>query len=205
MFGTKSIPFVGKHRHLMMRCKYQNQCIDAKRKANLLFRSESRRGMCAKLRTVAASSNRNNTPWSFCYCLFAPRIYGCYSKLTSRLWWIAHSTPHLLCSSHCSQWISSAKLGWSKRKLNETTNQQQLGQSTKLTSTIKHCVLSPEVAIICNMRKYQNIQIPLFKKYLSYNFFLRKASNLWNSLPLEIKSSASHSIFMNRLNSHYHK
>ena len=54
MFGTKSIPFVGKHRHLMMRCKYQNQCIDAKRKANLLFRSESRRGMCAKLRTVAA-------------------------------------------------------------------------------------------------------------------------------------------------------
>jgi len=39
----------------------------------------------------------------------------------------------------------------------------------------------------------QNVQIPLLKKSLSYNFFLRKASSLWNSLPLEIKSSASHS------------
>jgi len=54
------------------------------------------------------------------------------------------------------------------------------------------------------LRHNQNVQIPLFKKSLSYNFFLRKASSLWNSLPLEIKSSASHSIFMNRLNCHYH-
>ena len=50
----------------------------------------------------------------------------------------------------------------------------------------------------------QNVQIPLFEKSLSCNFFFREASSLWNSLPLEIKSSASHSIFMNRLNSHYH-
>ena len=54
------------------------------------------------------------------------------------------------------------------------------------------------------LRHNQNVQIPLFKKTLSYNFFLCKASSLWNSLPLEIKSSASLSIFMNRLNSHYH-
>jgi len=54
------------------------------------------------------------------------------------------------------------------------------------------------------LRHNQNVQIPLSKKSLSYNFFLRKASILWNYLPLEIKSSASHSIFMNRLNSHYH-
>jgi len=54
------------------------------------------------------------------------------------------------------------------------------------------------------LRHNQNVQIPLLKKSLSYNFFLRKASSLWNSLPLEIKSSANHSIFMNRLNSHYH-
>jgi len=54
------------------------------------------------------------------------------------------------------------------------------------------------------LRHNQNVQIPLFKKSLAYNFFFRKASSLWNSLPLEIKSSASHSIFMNRLNSHYH-
>jgi len=54
------------------------------------------------------------------------------------------------------------------------------------------------------LRHNQNVQITLFKKSLSYNLFLRKASSLWNSLPLEIKSSSSHSIFMNRLNSHYH-
>jgi len=54
------------------------------------------------------------------------------------------------------------------------------------------------------LRHNQNVQIPLFKKSLSYNFFLRIASSLWNSLPQEIKSSASHSIFMNRLNSHHH-
>ena len=53
------------------------------------------------------------------------------------------------------------------------------------------------------LRHNQNVPIPLFKKSLAYNFF-RRASTLWNSLPLEIKSSASHSIFMNRLNSHYH-
>jgi len=54
------------------------------------------------------------------------------------------------------------------------------------------------------LRHNQNVQIPLFKKSLSYNFFLCKASSLWNSLPLELKSSASHSIFMKRLNSYYH-
>ena len=35
------------------------------------------------------------------------------------------------------------------------------------------------------LRHNQNVQIPLLKKSLSYNFFLRKASSLWNSLPLE--------------------
>ena len=54
------------------------------------------------------------------------------------------------------------------------------------------------------LRHNQNVQIPLFKRSLSNNFFLRKASSLWNFLPLEIKSSGSHSIFMNRLTSHYH-
>jgi len=32
-------------------------------------------GMCAKLRTVAASNNRVHAPRSLYYCLFAPRIY----------------------------------------------------------------------------------------------------------------------------------
>jgi len=31
--------------------------------------------MCAKLRTVAASNNRDHAPHSLYYCLFAPRTY----------------------------------------------------------------------------------------------------------------------------------
>ena len=44
---------------------------------NLLLRSEIPSGMCAKLRTVAASNNRDHpTTRSLYYCLFAPLISG---------------------------------------------------------------------------------------------------------------------------------
>ena len=39
-----------------------------------LLRSEIPSGICAKLRTVAASSNRIHMPWSLYYCLSAPHI-----------------------------------------------------------------------------------------------------------------------------------
>ena len=39
-----------------------------------MLRSEMPSGMCAKLRTVAASNNRVHTPRSLCYCLFTPHI-----------------------------------------------------------------------------------------------------------------------------------
>ena len=39
-----------------------------------MLRSEMPSGMCAKLRTVAASNNRVHMPWSLYYCLFAPHI-----------------------------------------------------------------------------------------------------------------------------------
>ena len=42
----------------------------------ILLRSESPSGMCAKLRTVAASNNRVHLTRSLYYCLFAPHIYG---------------------------------------------------------------------------------------------------------------------------------
>jgi len=58
----------------------------------LLLRSERMSGMCAKLHTVAATSNRHHMPWSLYYCLFAPDIYGCCSSRTSRSWWIAYLT-----------------------------------------------------------------------------------------------------------------
>jgi len=40
----------------------------------LVLRSEIWSGMCAKLRTVAASNKRVHMPWSLYYCLFAPHI-----------------------------------------------------------------------------------------------------------------------------------
>jgi len=54
------------------------------------------------------------------------------------------------------------------------------------------------------LRHNLDVQIPLFKKSLAFNFFLRKAWSLWNSLTLEIKSSPSHPNFMNRSKSYYH-
>ena len=39
-----------------------------------MLRSEIPRGMCAKLRTAAASNNRDHPTRSLYYCLFAPRI-----------------------------------------------------------------------------------------------------------------------------------
>jgi len=41
----------------------------------LLLRSEIPSGMCAKLRTVAASNNRDHPTRSLYYCLFAPHTY----------------------------------------------------------------------------------------------------------------------------------
>jgi len=38
----------------------------------ILLRSEIPSGMCAELRTVAASNNRDHPTRSFYYCLFAP-------------------------------------------------------------------------------------------------------------------------------------
>jgi len=41
-------------------------------------------------------ATRDHAPWSLCYCLFVPRIYGCYTSRTSQSWWITHSTQHQL-------------------------------------------------------------------------------------------------------------
>jgi len=54
------------------------------------------------------------------------------------------------------------------------------------------------------LRHNLDVQIPLFKKSLAFHFFLRKVCSIWNSLPLEIKSSPSHLNFMNCITSSYH-
>jgi len=54
-----------------------------------------------------------------------------------------------------------------------------------------------------SLRLNQNDQIPLLKNCWPSTLF-RRASSLWSFFPLVIKLSASHSIFINRLNVHHH-
>jgi len=56
--------------------------------------SEIPSGMFAKLRTVAASNNRDHAGNLSYYCLLALHIWWCYSSRTSRSWWITQSTQH---------------------------------------------------------------------------------------------------------------
>jgi len=50
----------------------------------LLLRSEIPSGVCAKLRTVAESNNRDHARNLSYYCLLALHIWWCYSSCTSR-------------------------------------------------------------------------------------------------------------------------
>jgi len=62
--------------------------------STILLRSEIPSSMRAKLRTVAASNNRDHARnLSYC-CLLALHIWWCYSPRTSRSWWIIQSTQH---------------------------------------------------------------------------------------------------------------
>jgi len=74
--------------------------------------------MCAKLYVVAASNNRDHMPWSLCYCLFVPHIYGCCFLRTSRSWLIAHSTQRQRrgCNSSdllgCNEQLNATHHSW---------------------------------------------------------------------------------------------
>ena len=59
----------------------------------ILLRSEIPSDICAKLRTVAASNNRDHACNLSYYCLLALHVW-CYSSRTSRSWWITQSTQH---------------------------------------------------------------------------------------------------------------
>jgi len=61
--------------------------------------------------------------------------------------------------------------------------------------------LSPTPA--CAPGNSLNVQIPLAEKNILFNSFFRKASSLWNALPIVVKSSASFSSFKFRLESFY--
>jgi len=48
--------------------------------STILLRSEILSGMCAKLRTVAATNNRDHPTRSLNYCFFAPRSYSVFIR-----------------------------------------------------------------------------------------------------------------------------
>ena len=62
--------------------------------STILLRSEIPSGMCPKLRTVAASKNRDHARNLSYYCLLGLQIWLCNSSCTSRSWWITQSTQH---------------------------------------------------------------------------------------------------------------
>jgi len=58
----------------------------------VLLRSEIPSGLCAKLRTVAASNNTDHASQSLLLLLARATHIYCCSSLTSRSWWITQST-----------------------------------------------------------------------------------------------------------------
>jgi len=99
----------------------------------LLLRSESPSGKRAKLRTVAASNNRNHTQRSLYYCLFALRIYSCFSSRTFRSWWTAHSnaTP--------AEWLQHYSR-WRTRWYSRVTKDRTRGFKHWLVKQTQLCV-----------------------------------------------------------------
>ena len=77
------------------------------------MRSESPSSKCAKLHTVAASSNRYHEAQSLYYCLFAPHIYAYCSSRISRC-----GEAHIQCNANGE---IATVLGWGV-----TVNQQTL-------------------------------------------------------------------------------
>jgi len=58
----------------------------------IMRRNHSSRTLVIMFNRSQVSTGKDSTPQSLYYCLFAPRISGCYSSRTSRSWWTAHLT-----------------------------------------------------------------------------------------------------------------
>jgi len=100
-FNATPLERLQQHPHLLkMNCTdrmFFSWSLDLPRPSNPAYsttfmRSESPSSKCAKLHTVAASSNRDHAAQSLYYCLFAPHIYAYCSSRISRSWWIALAT-----------------------------------------------------------------------------------------------------------------
>ena len=80
-----------------------------------VLRSEIPSGMCAKLRTVAASSNRVHMPWSLYYCLFAPHI--CMVLFFRHILFVVNHTFNATPPERLQQ-----KHGWNKKRNQKIRN-----------------------------------------------------------------------------------
>jgi len=78
-----------------------------------VLRSESPGDMCAKLRTVAASNNRDHATHSLLLLVRATYIYCCFSR-TSRSWRITQSTRRH--QSGCNMGVRGSRKGYGNRK-----------------------------------------------------------------------------------------
>ena len=86
-------------------------------------------GMCAKLRTVAASNNRDHTPRSLLLLVRATHIYCCSSR-TSRSWWITQSTQCQRRGCNTVKWIKMPFVGMKLWSLFLVFTQTMLGYCT---------------------------------------------------------------------------
>jgi len=78
---------------------------------NVLLRWEIPSGMCAKLRTAAASNNRNHASQSLLLLLArSTHKYFCSSR-TSRSWWITQSTQRHRRGCNSVQYSSTRTYG----------------------------------------------------------------------------------------------
>ena len=84
-----------------------------KRRCWVVLRSEIPSGTCAKLRTAAASNNRDHASQSLILLLARPTHIYCFSSRTSRSWWITLSTQrHRRGCNSSNSWICWVLRRW---------------------------------------------------------------------------------------------
>jgi len=80
-----------------------------------LLRSEIPSGICAKLRTVAATNNRVHMPWSLYYCLFAP--HKCMVLFFTHIPFVVN---HIIDATPPERLQHPPNLGWLRQWLKRT-------------------------------------------------------------------------------------
>ena len=124
-------------------------------KVLMVLRSEIPSGMCTKLRTTAASKNRDHASQSFLLLLArATHISFCSSR-TSRSWWITQSTQHHRrdCNNIPSLLQRTTPIA---RSLCEVWTRHDLPHPGRCTILLRLEILSGMCAKLCTMAASNN-------------------------------------------------